>query len=466
MHPHDNNRQGADIAIEYTSKPVSGWGGLALVGRFFSHMGVGEFLERALPDGRTSPNRVPVRDIGLQLMATVLTGGSRFAHSARIAHDQVLKSIFGVERFGDPMTLTRYFGAFSRSQSELLQRYIGQITAQLLRDRSDDVLDLDSTVFSRCGEQEGAERGYNPSRRGRQCHQALLALLAESKLVLHNWLRSGSASSCRGVNEFFREIVGSLPKGFAIRAVRADSGFCSTEFFETLETHATPYAISLRLTRPLKRWAAGLTVWTAIAGSDGVEVAEGMFHPAYWKSSRRVIVKRKRIRTSDKGLLFEVIDWDYYAVATTLSIPTAEVWRFYNGRGDCENRIKELKYDFNADGFCLRSFDGTDAVFRLNCLLFNLIAEFKRTVLQDTSITLAIIRTKVFVIGALLGANGRTKLLRLGLTARWQNDFKILLARLAQLAASTVVHFHNLLDPLILDRPSPWRAKSPSSLWT
>ena len=36
-------------------------------------------------------------------------------------------------------------------------------------------LDLDSTVFDRCGRQEGAKKGYNPRKPGRLSHHPLLA---------------------------------------------------------------------------------------------------------------------------------------------------------------------------------------------------------------------------------------------------------------------------------------------------
>ena len=56
-----------------------------------------------------------------------------------------------------------------------------------------------------------------------------------------------------------------------------------------------------------------------------------------------------------------------------------KLWRFYNSRAECENRIKELKEDFGAGGFCLHSFEWySEAAFRLICFLFNLIADFKR----------------------------------------------------------------------------------------
>jgi hypothetical protein len=42
---------------------------------------------RALPDGRTSPNQIPVIEVVLALFAAVLTGGRRFAHVERLRSD-------------------------------------------------------------------------------------------------------------------------------------------------------------------------------------------------------------------------------------------------------------------------------------------------------------------------------------------------------------------------------------------
>jgi hypothetical protein len=455
MRGNDSRNGDREVAIEYTEKPVSGWGGLAALFRYFDRVGVREYLEQGLPDGRTSPNQVGVVDMAMQLMASILTGGSRFSHAARIAADPVMTAMLGAKRLGDPMTLTRYFGGFVQSQSELLQRTLQQLVIQrLLSHRSDDVLDLDSTVFTRCGGQEGAERGYNPSRRGRRSHHPLLAMLAESKCILHSWLRSGNASTLRGAREFYLEVVGCLPTGFSIRALRADSGFCSTEFFDTLEAHKTPYAIAMKMSKPVQRWSAALPNWICV--QPGVEVTEGMYQPHYWAAPRRVVVIRKQIRRQVKGVLFEIVDWEYHAIVTTLSIMAIDVWRFYHGRGDCENRIKELKYDFNGDGFCLQSFNGTEAVFRLNCFLFNLVSDFKRVVLHDMTLTLSTIRSKVFVVGVLLGSHGRNKVLRLGLTSPWKEQFELLLERVRSLTTSTVAHLRKLLKANELDDPSPW----------
>ncbi|MCX6975712.1 MAG: hypothetical protein NTZ94_15770 [Verrucomicrobia bacterium] len=60
-------------------------------------------------------------------------------------------------------------------------------------------LDLDSTVFSREGNQEGVAKGYNPRRPGRKTHHPILEVLVEMTFVLHAWLRAGNTGAGRGV---------------------------------------------------------------------------------------------------------------------------------------------------------------------------------------------------------------------------------------------------------------------------
>src|SRR5260370_7688760 len=76
------------LEVRYTGKPVSGWGGLVAVMRYLEKRGVRQVLAQALPDGRTSPNQIPVLDIALALFATVLTGGRRLAHPHRLRPPQ------------------------------------------------------------------------------------------------------------------------------------------------------------------------------------------------------------------------------------------------------------------------------------------------------------------------------------------------------------------------------------------
>jgi hypothetical protein len=448
------------LAISYTSKPVSGWGGLVPVIEYVERLGLRQVLAHALPDGRCSPNQIPVVDIVLVFLASVLTGARRFAHVERLRADAVVQAILGVQRMPSAMTVTRYFNGFVRSQVEHLATVLWRVTlARLVVPPLGAVLDLDSTVFERYGAQEGSRAGYNPHKPGRPLHHPLLALLAEAKIVLHVWLRSGNTTSATGVQAFLTEALAQLPPRVRLYALRADSGFFAADMLRELETRALPYAIAVRMTPHVKRAVAGLTRWTPFG--PGLEVSDTPYQAPTWPHPRRVVVIRERVRERPEARgrqLLEVPGYTFHTLVTTLALPPAEVWHFYKARGDSENRLKELKDDFGANGFCLQSFDGTDAALRLICFLFNLLASFKREGTRDERPRLLTLRRDLLVTGAVLGAQGRTRVLRLGLRGRWRTRFAHLLARVAALPP-TVAQAAKRVIAEGIPPPRPWRPR-------
>src|SRR5258708_7168784 len=83
----------ASLEVQYTDKPVSGWGGLVAVVKYMDRLGIRGLLQHALVDGRTSPNQIPVVDIAMGFMLAVLTGAWRFAHVERLRADAVVRGI-------------------------------------------------------------------------------------------------------------------------------------------------------------------------------------------------------------------------------------------------------------------------------------------------------------------------------------------------------------------------------------
>jgi len=285
-------------------------------------------------------------------------------------------------------------------------------------------------------------------------------MLAGAKVVVHAWLRSGNAGTARGVNAFLAEVLACLPDGFPVRAVRADAGFFEKEFLDELETRSLAYAIAVRMNRLVQRAVVGIQQWRPFG--VGLEVGEIGYQTYKWTHPRRLVVVREEIRTRPEARgrrLFDIPDYTFHGVITSLTDAPEDVWRFYNGRADSENRLKELKYDYGADGFCLQSFFGTEAVFRLTCVLFNLMAQFKQQVLHDEAPQLATVRHTTFVIGAILGTKGRKPILRLGLRGRWRERFAVLLARIATLP--TVANITQTEELHHFQTPRPWQPRRP-----
>lgn len=101
------------------------------------------------------------------------------------------------------------------------------------------------------------------------------------------------------------------------------------------------------------------------------------------------------------------------------------VTRMYGGRADSENRIKELKEDLSLDSFCLKSFDATDAAFRMGGVLYNLLADFRETVLPRSWFEkrLRAVRDFVFLVGADLIRQGRGVQIRFAMPEPDRGEF-------------------------------------------
>ena len=270
-------------------------------------------------------------------------------------------------------------------------------------------------MFQRSGEQEGAERGYNPSRPGRHTHHPLLAVLAEAPLVLHGWLRSGKAGSARGVVPFLQEALALMPHHWKLRTVRADSGFSDQALLGFLEERSLPYIIVARMTRSLKAAAASLKDWTRIDACYSTASFQLQLHG--WSKPRRFVVIREREREDKSAVgrrLIEVPGYTYRVFVTNREEDPVTLWRDYNQRACVEQRIEELKNDLAADGFCMRQFFATEAAFLSVLFAFNLLSLYQQatgTRSEKHYQRPATLRSAVFLGGAILGNRARQPVL-------------------------------------------------------
>lgn len=433
---HVQSIRKGEIPIEYTSKPLSGWGGLSLMFEYLDRIGFCDQLRQAVKEMKVSNNRVENADLVLTFLAAVLVGGNRFAHVQRIFRDEVVRQITGAKRLGSEDTVRRFFLSLSASEAEDLYTVLHEFSSTLLlRHIQEDVLDLDSTILERYGLQEGVSKGYHSGHAGQQSHHPLLGMLSHAKHIVLVWLRAGGAQTLRGADEFVKELLARLPAGFRITAIRADSGFFNEQYLRLFEERNIPYIIPIRMHSPIKRFVASISAekWEPL--DETQDIADVSYHGPGWARPRRVLAFRMRIKRDDPQL-FDVPAYEYTALVTTLTGTTRECSDFYDQRGACENTIKEFKNDFGARGFSLAKFVATEAALRLTSILFNLVSEFKRDVLRDMSPTLATIRMKVFVIGAVLGRAARKIILRLGIRHP-QQRFTTLLERASSATYAT-----------------------------
>jgi len=418
--------------LQFSDKEISAWGGMGLMKRMLDHLGFDDALRASgLPPPGSNRGYAPEQLI-LQFMLSVWCGANRFEHGEVTRHDPVLRRLFEFTRMANFKAVMRLFRKFTQAENE---RVLGSLYRWLFTQLAVDglTLDLDSTVMTRYGQQEGAVRGYNPAKRGRASHHPLMAFVAEVRMVANCWLRPGNSHTANNAHAFLDSTLDKLG-GKQVALLRADSGFCDNAFLQECEGKRLHYIIALRLNQPLQRALVDARGWWML--DDGIELVSFEYQAPSWSHPRRVVGIRQHIkrRANAKGKTLSLFADDPYlgqyrfaALVTDLDLPATEIWRSYRGRADCENRIKELKYDFAADSFCLNDFWATEACLNIALLAYNLMSLFRQAVLkasvlqsggQDVQHTLKTLRYKLFAKAGYTTHEGRKDILKLCVAMR------------------------------------------------
>jgi hypothetical protein len=352
-------------------------------------------------------------------------------HTEITRHDEVLKKIFEWGQAPAQDVYKRYFSKFTQGINQRVSDFFfSWMFNNVLFDNY--TLDCDSSVLTRYGGQDGAKRGYNPHKPGRASHHPIIAFVSDVKLVANLWLRSGNTASAESFVPFLEDTFQKL-RNKNISLLRLDSGFYGKEVFEYLEQREKPinYIVAVRFYEPIQRMLANNQTWMAI--DEGIEISEIQYQSPLWDKSRRMVVVRQKIKNRPKAAgktlkLFK--DEEYYrqyrysAYITNLTLAAADVWRLYRGRGDSENRIKELKYDFGFDSFNMQSFFGTEAALIFAMIAYNLMALFRQFILNTrVQHTLSTLRYKTFAIGAYFQKKNDKYILKLSLNMKRREWF-------------------------------------------
>lgn len=411
--------------IEFSDHSVTAWGGMKLMKDLLDASGMRDKLsELPLPEKGSNRGYDPVQIMEC-FWVSIWIGAGRFSHSAYLRFDDVLKQIFQWKQAPSQSTYSRYFAKFNWKRNTetfvpLFQWFHNQIRFNNL------TLDLDSTVVTRYGEQEGAKKGYNPKKPGRNSHHPLMAFIPEVRMVANAWLRQGNTGSSNNAKAFLEENMEIL-KEKKVGLIRCDSGFYTNDFLSELERKALNYITAVKFYPTIKRELLCLSDWIEI--KRGVEICEFEYQSPDWKRPRRIVAVRKSIeklpKSTGKLLLFDepAGRYRYSAYVTNMDLPAEQIWEMYKQRGDAENRIKELKYDFALDTFCMNNFWGTEAAFRSILMAYNMLALFRQVVLKMKSqATLSTLRFKCFALGAWITKHARITTLKISATGekrRW-----------------------------------------------
>jgi len=245
-------------------------------------------------------------------------------------------------------------------------------------------LDCDASLFVSSG------RNARMSYKGERGYMPMLAFWEELGVVVHDEFRNGNASPGSEAPPFLKETLAQLPPEVTHVNVRSDSAWYQAELLDFCQEHGHGFCIGADRDEAVKQ--AMMTVqesdWQRIqapADPDDTEdyvrqwACETVHTLNDSEHAYRLLVIRKERRQDD---LFEG-PYAYSAIITNMDLPLEEQVAWYRQRGQCENQIKELKWDFELRVLPSGDFFVNAVYFRIITLAYNLFVAWKTLVLAE-----------------------------------------------------------------------------------
>ena len=177
------------------------------------------------------------------------------------------------------------------------------------------------------GHQEGAEVGYNPTKKGRKSYHPLMAVAGNTRLCLYYRWRAGDSASAgeftAAMNETM-EMLGSLKNRLWLN--RGDKAFSTNEnmLWHEEGENKPKYLFKLKITSSVKRAFSSIPEdqWQGNAAFGVLQTAEAYIQLDGWKCQRRVILGRRNLGTilaSRNDSFWDETKYEFEAYVTNLS---------------------------------------------------------------------------------------------------------------------------------------------------
>ena len=391
-------RSPRNVEIAFSHGALTHYGGILFFNEFTRVLQFRRFLTRHLSYPRRN-QRYTLSQMIMALVYPIILGLDRLETASFLRSNGTFQYLTGLPSYPDPQSLRRFLLQAAPEFREQLHRLNDRLLRQFIHlpdHRSRLILDLDSTVVTVFGRQEGAAVGYNPRYRGKRSYDPLVCVEANSAFLWDAELRRGDAGTWAGSVGLLAGCFLSTPTDIRELRVRADAGFGYHPVLEMLEARPAQYAVVARMTASLKRALGGLRYERL---NPRWEIAEFEHRASDWLQSRRCIVARRLIEETDpEPTLFTLERYLYRAWFTSLPLTPAGVWHFYDGRAAIETRICELREDFALRKIPTRAFAANALYLEIVRLAYNLVTAFQRMCLPQEwqSLTLSKLRHQLF----------------------------------------------------------------------
>ncbi|HEV7666997.1 MAG TPA: IS1380 family transposase [Thermoanaerobaculia bacterium] len=431
------------VQVRFDAPATSVDGGAVLLAALDRQIGLTERLAGAIRD-RRQPGKVAHGAVDLvRQRAFGLGCGYADCNDAKaLRHDPIQKLLLARDPLdgqglADQATLSRFENGVDsrdlyRLASELMDVVIEQHRKRRPGRRLKQItIDLDPTEDSTHGEQQLALfNGHYDT----WCYLPLLAFVTfdkepEQQLVAAI-LRGGRAPASQGAVALLRRLLPRLRQAFprARLRVRLDGGFASPEILSFLEQEQLEYIVAIGRNPVLSRRAEPLMErvrrMTEKSGRSEAAFDETNYAAKSWrKLHRRVIMKAEVVRLGTCAPRDNA-----RFVVTNLQDSPESVYQIYRGRGDSENRIKELKNDLEMDRTSCTRFLANQFRVLLTAAAFVLFQQMRLRLAHATNErpTVGTMRLRLIKIAARVESSARRVVLHFSQSHPWAEQWRLL----------------------------------------
>jgi len=208
------------------------------------------------------------------------------------------------------------------------------------------ILDVDVTIKTLYGKQEGAVVGYNPHKPGRPSQTFHTDMIANLRIILEVEVQAGDQSSSAYSAPGLWALLDCIPCTNWPAFIRGDCDWGSDTVMTEAEQRGIDYLFKLRKSPYVKKLILQQHC------NAGCEALSTKLKLSTWRLPRRVVLVRRRIQQNiviapDSGkalpvqlsLLEPAEDmavFEYSVLVTSLTSEVVTIFQHYRDRADCE----------------------------------------------------------------------------------------------------------------------------------
>lgn len=359
------------ISIETINKDFSSFGGIKIYDSLYNTLKVRESLSPLLP-AKKKKSKNNQSDKFKTLLFKFICGGDCLDDLDWLRLDTTFNHVTGGAIA--PTTAGEFIRSFSSRSIELFEQQLIHLALrqrQMVKPNDKDFeLSIDSTPHIQTGlKMEGLQFDYKNN-------WALNSLNAYDQYGFNYGfqLRPGATYSANGSGAMLRNIFRKVPSKMN-KKLRGDSAYCNLEVMNTCFAHSAKFALAMKenVYKKILEKNKNTIKWrkTNLSFFDSYEceLANAIYAPeglqGNTKALRVVFIRAPKLD-----------GYKYYAICTNIfqhEWSAKQVIKFYRGRANCENFIREQKNGFDFKHFPCKKLNANRVYGLIGTIAYNMM---------------------------------------------------------------------------------------------